>query len=62
MQMVFWLFLELWLNDFSRRVMTKEVMTKEAMSREMVVAEDEMMDEAGGWDEEWGEMHVVKFR
>ena len=57
MQMVFWLFLELWLNALSPRMMTKEV-----MSREVVVAEEEMMDEARGWDEEWGEMHVVKLR
>ena len=57
MQMVFWLFLELWLNAFSGRVMTKEVIGKE-----MVVAEEEVMDEAKGWDEEWEEMHMVKLR
>ena len=57
MQMVFWLFLELWLNAFSPRMMTKEV-----MSREVVVAEEEMMDEARCWGEEWGGTHVVKFR
>ena len=57
MQMEFWLFLELWLNASSGRVMTEEV-----MGREMVVAAEEMMDEARGWDEEWEKIHVVKYR
>ena len=55
--MVFRLFVELWLNAFYCRVMTKDVMGKE-----IVVAEEEVVDEARCWDGKWEETHVVKLR